>query len=121
MTDDEENSPQNHALVQVGGGGGGGGAEEKSSGLEPGTAIDARDSLGKWCEAVVLECDTFNQRVHVTYLYWADTFNEWVPIDVEHIQPYGTMTCELTLFLWFRVLPEASEAFDPLMSSPLRA
>ncbi len=61
-------------------------------GLYPGLFIDVRDTVDKWCEGEVLEVDSVRRRVYITYTYWSDKFNEWLPVDSERIAPFAMHT-----------------------------
>jgi len=60
--------------------------------LFPGQQLDARDSVGKWSEAEVVEVEADGRGVHITYMYWGDAWNEWVRLDSGRLAPYGTQT-----------------------------
>mmetsp|Transcript_8068 Transcript_8068/g.10706 ORF Transcript_8068/g.10706 Transcript_8068/m.10706 type:complete len:624 (+) Transcript_8068:104-1975(+) len=57
-----------------------------------GLQLDVLDSVGKWAEAEVLKVDQMRRQVYITYLYWADKWNEWVPIDSDRIAPLASQT-----------------------------
>mmetsp|Transcript_8744 Transcript_8744/g.15518 ORF Transcript_8744/g.15518 Transcript_8744/m.15518 type:complete len:403 (-) Transcript_8744:168-1376(-) len=46
-----------------------------------GMKLDVQDSVGKWSEAEVIGVDVTHSCVEITYLYWADKWNEWIRID----------------------------------------
>jgi OTU domain-containing protein 5 len=69
--------------------------EKATDSLTSGQLVDVLDLVGKWCEAQVIDVDHVQRRVLITYIYWMDTFNEWIPVDSNRIQPDGSHTYRL--------------------------
>jgi OTU domain-containing protein 5 len=65
---------------------------ENNTTFQPGDYLDVQDTVGKWCEAQIVDVDTVSRRALVTYLYWSDTFNEWLPLDSNRLARKGSMT-----------------------------
>jgi hypothetical protein len=57
-----------------------------------GMFLDVLDTVDKWSEAEVLEVDHVMHRVFITYTYWMDKFNEWIPFDSARIAPFMSHT-----------------------------
>lgn len=54
--------------------------------------VDVLDSVGVWSEAVVHKIDRHLERVYISYLFWNDTFDEWVNDSDYRIAPIHTYT-----------------------------
>lgn len=77
--------------------GGGGEAEEAGPSsaryhYRVGMFLDVLDTVGKWCEAEVLEVDHHAHKITITYLYWSEKFDEQLPFDSPRIAPFKTHT-----------------------------
>jgi len=46
-----------------------------------GMELDVQDGVGKWSEAKVISVDNTQSSVQITYLFWADKWNEWIRTD----------------------------------------
>lgn len=73
--------------------------EEKTaySGMEYaiGQPLDVLDTVGKWSEAEVIDVDLQMRRVHITYCFWSDNFNEWLDFSSPRIAKWGAHTYQI--------------------------
>lgn len=57
-----------------------------------GDYLDAQDSVGKWCEAQIVDIDVISNKLLISYLYWSDSFNEWFDFNSNLLAPKDSMT-----------------------------
>ncbi|CAN0079975.1 unnamed protein product, partial [Phaeothamnion confervicola] len=57
-----------------------------------GSALDVLDTVGKWSEAEVTAVDRVRHLVKISYTFWADRWDEWIPINSPRLAPPGSRT-----------------------------
>lgn len=57
-----------------------------------GQHLDVLDSVNRWSEAEVRAIDKRKRSIRITYLFWSETFDEWVEISSERVAPLHTHT-----------------------------
>jgi len=58
----------------------------------PGQEVDVLDTVKIWSEANIIAVDEKEQRVLVTYTYFSDRWDEWLPFTSERIAKRGSKT-----------------------------
>ncbi|KAH8090063.1 thiol-dependent ubiquitin-specific protease [Aureococcus anophagefferens] len=61
-------------------------------GYHAGQRVDVLDTVKKWAEAEVVRVDDAARRLLVTYTYWSDKWDEWLPAESPRIAPFGSRT-----------------------------
>lgn len=61
--------------------------------FEVGQWVDCRDTVGKWCRAMIV--DTKNQHMLVHYDGWASKWDEWMEIGDPRVQIFGRYTSNI--------------------------
>ena len=69
-----------------------GGARGPPCGYHAGQRVDVLDTVKKWAEAEVVRVDDAARRLLVTYTYWSDKWDEWLPAESPRIAPFGSRT-----------------------------
>ena len=62
--------------------------------LKPGMTVDAKDSYGKWYEAIVREVvreGSNETKVLIHFFGWSEKFNEWIEVRSGRVQPAYSM------------------------------
>lgn len=53
------------------------------------------DATNQWCEAEIVKINQQNQEMYVSYLYWDNTYDEWISNIEDRTAPLHTHTyCE---------------------------
>ena len=68
--------------------------EEFVQSLAVGMLVDAKDSYGKWYEAIVkqvIDESPNGKRLFIHFFGWSDKFNEWIDVNSRRVQPAYSM------------------------------